>query len=76
MPRQRRSYEERIQDDIKKCEEKHKSHQDAIEELKKQKETLESELEAQKIRSLMDLMKKKNISIETLQSMVEQSDKN
>ena len=76
MPRQRRSYEERILDDIKKCEEKLKSHQDAIAELKKQKETLESELEAQKIRSLMDLMKKKNISIETLQSMVEQSDKN
>ena len=76
MPRQRRSYEERILDDIKKCEEKLKSHQDAIEKLKKQKETLESELEAQKIRSLMDLMKKKNISIETLQSMVEQSDKN
>lgn len=76
MPRQRRSYEERILDDIKKCEEKLKSHQDAIEGLKKQKETLESELEAQKIRSLMDLMKKKNISIETLQSMVEQSDKN
>lgn len=76
MPRQRRSYEERILDDIKKCEEKLKSHQDAIEELKKQKETLESELEAQKIRSLMDLMKKKNISIETLQNMVEQSDKN